>query len=77
MHNTYFTLPVLFIMISNHYPMTYSHEQGWLVLIAIMIAGALIRQYFVMRHSGRANVGHASGCRGDSAGFDDRLNPGA
>ena len=55
-HNTYFTLPVLFIMISNHYPMTYSHEYGWLILIAIMIAGALIRQFFVMRHSGRANV---------------------
>ena len=55
-HNTYFTLPVLFIMISNHYPMTYSHEYGWLILILIMIAGALIRQYFVMRHSGRARL---------------------
>ncbi len=55
-HNTYFTLPVLFIMISNHYPMTYSHEYGWLILIAIMVAGALIRQYFVMRHGGRANL---------------------
>ena len=54
-HNTYFTLPVLFIMISNHYPMTYSHEQGWLVLGFIMMAGVLIRQYFVMRHGGNAN----------------------
>ena len=54
-HNTYFTLPVLFIMISNHYPMTYSHPQGWLVLIFIMLAGVLIRQYFVMRHSGKAS----------------------
>ena len=54
-HNTYFTLPVLFIMISNHYPMTYSHEQGWLVLIFIMLAGVLIRQYFVMRHSHKAS----------------------
>ncbi len=53
-HNTYFTLPVLFIMISNHYPMTYSHEHGWLVLIFIMLAGVLIRQYFVMRHSHQA-----------------------
>ena len=53
-HNTYFTLPVLFIMISNHYPMTYSHEQGWLVLIFIMLAGVLIRQYFVLRHSNKA-----------------------
>ena len=54
-HNTYFTLPVLFIMISNHYPMTYSHENGWLVLIFIMMAGVLIRQFFVLRHSGSAN----------------------
>ena len=54
-HNTYFTLPVLFIMISNHYPMTYSHQQGWLVLGFIMMAGVLIRQYFVMRHGGIAS----------------------
>ena len=54
-HNTYFTLPVLFIMISSHYPMTYSHPNGWLVLIFIMLAGVLIRQYFVLRHSRRAN----------------------
>ena len=54
-HNTYFTLPVLFIMISNHYPMTYSHAHGWLVLICLMLAGVLIRQYFVLRHSHRAS----------------------
>jgi uncharacterized membrane protein len=54
-HNTYFTLPVLFIMISNHYPMTYSHDNGWLVLIFIMLAGVLIRQFFVLRHSGSAS----------------------
>jgi uncharacterized membrane protein len=52
-HNTYFTLPVLFIMISNHYPMTYSHDNGWLVLTVIMLAGVLIRQFFVLRHRGR------------------------
>jgi len=49
-HNTYFTLPVLFTMISNHYPMTYSHPHGWAVLALIMAAGVLIRQYFVLRH---------------------------
>ncbi len=49
-HNTYFTLPVLFIMISNHYPMTYSHQYGWLVLAIIMMAGVLFRQFFVLRH---------------------------
>jgi len=52
-HNTYFTLPVLFIMISNHYPMTYSHRYGWVVLGVIMIAGVLIRQFFVSRRRGR------------------------
>ncbi|MBI2312640.1 MAG: urate hydroxylase PuuD [Betaproteobacteria bacterium] len=54
-HNTYFTLPVLFIMISNHYPMTYSHKYGWVVLGVIMLAGVLIRQFFVLRHGGRVN----------------------
>ena len=49
-HNTYFTLPVLFAMLSNHYSFTYSHPQNWLVLIAMMFAGAAIRQFFVMRH---------------------------
>ncbi len=54
-HNTYFTLPVLFIMISNHYPMTYSHPHGWLVLGVIMLAGVLIRQFFVLRHVAASN----------------------
>ena len=53
-HNTYFTLPVLLIMISNHYPMTYSHPQGWVVLGLMMLAGVLIRQFFVLRHVGKA-----------------------
>lgn len=55
-HNTYFTLPVLFIMISNHYPMTYGHKFGWLVLGVIMLAGVLIRQFFVLRHKGEVKV---------------------
>ncbi len=54
-HNTYFTLPVLFVMISNHYAMTYGHAYNWLILIAISLAGALIRVYFVARHKGRAS----------------------
>lgn len=49
-HNTYFTLPVLFTMISNHYAFTYGHEYNWLLLIGIFMAGALIRVYFVSRH---------------------------
>ena len=49
-HNTYFTLPVLFAMLSGHYSFTWSHPQNWLVLIMMMFAGAAIRQFFVMRH---------------------------
>jgi len=49
-HNTYFTLPVLFAMLSNHYSFTYAHPQNWLVLIGMMFAGAAIRQFFVLRH---------------------------
>ena len=49
-HNTYFTLPVIFAMLSNHYSFTYTHPQNWLVLILMMFAGAAIRQFFVLRH---------------------------
>jgi uncharacterized membrane protein len=52
-HNTYFTLPVLFIMISNHFPMTYGSPYGWLVLAAISAAGVLVRQFFLMTHKHR------------------------
>lgn len=54
-HNTYFTLPVLFVMISNHYAMTYGHKYNWLILIAITLIGALIRIFFVARHKGSAS----------------------
>lgn len=49
-HNTYFTLPVLFAMLSNHYSFLYTHPQRWLILFVMMLAGALIRQFFVQRH---------------------------
>jgi len=49
-HNTYFTLPVLFAMLSGHYSFTYTHPQNWLVLVGMMFAGAAIRQFFVLRH---------------------------
>ena len=52
-HNTYFTLPVLFVMISNHYSMLWGHEYNWLLLIAMSVAGALIRVHFVKAHFGR------------------------
>ena len=49
-HNTYFTLPVLLAMLSNHYGFLYNAQNKWLVLVAMMAAGALIRQSFVARH---------------------------
>ena len=49
-HNTYFTLPVLIAMLSNHYGFLTSHPRRWLVLCLLMAAGALIRQFFVQRH---------------------------
>ncbi|MFL9925719.1 urate hydroxylase PuuD [Herbaspirillum lusitanum] len=62
-HNNYFTLPILFIMISNHYAMTYTHRYSWLVLAAIMAAGVLIRHFFNLRHKGRVSIGFPiAGC---------------
>ena len=57
-HNNYFTLPVLFIMISNHYAMTYNHSYNWLVLAAMMAAGVLIRHFFNLKHKGRIVWGY-------------------
>lgn len=50
-HNTYFTLPVIFIMLSNHFPATYGHDWNWLVLILLAASGAAIREFFVVRLS--------------------------
>jgi len=52
-HNNYFTLPVLFIMISNHYPLTFGHRHAWLVLVAILLLAAFVRHFFNLRHVGR------------------------
>jgi uncharacterized membrane protein len=49
-HNTYFTLPVLVAMLSNHYGWLYQGRHNWLVLVLLMLAGALIRHSFVARH---------------------------
>jgi uncharacterized membrane protein len=57
-HNTYFTLPVLFAMLSNHYSFAYAANYNWLALTFIMLAGALIRQYFVARHKGTQHAGY-------------------
>ena len=54
-HNTYFTLPVLFVMTSNHFAMAYGHAYNWLILNGISLAGGLIRVYFVNLHKGSAS----------------------
>ena len=51
-HNNYLTLPVIFLMISNHYPMTYGHTHAWLVLMAILLIGAWTRHFFNLKHKG-------------------------
>jgi uncharacterized membrane protein len=57
-HNTYFTLPVIFAMLSNHYSFMYTHAHNWLILFCMMVGGALIRQFFVQRHG--YHLGRAS-----------------
>ena len=52
-HNTYFTLPVLIAMLSNHYGWLYAGKSNWLVLVLLMLAGALIRHSFVARHKAK------------------------
>ncbi|MEI8595384.1 urate hydroxylase PuuD [Photobacterium sp. Hal280] len=49
-HNNYLTLPVLFIMISNHFPSTYGSEYNWLILAGLAVFSILVRHYFNTRH---------------------------
>ena len=52
LHNNYLTLPVIFIMISNHYPLIYATKYSWIIISIILIIGALIRHFFNIRHTG-------------------------
>jgi len=52
-HNTYLTLPVLFMMISNHFPMIYQNRWNWLIVLALSAIGGLVRHVFVLRHTHR------------------------
>ena len=53
LHNNYLTLPVIFIMISNHYPVIYATKFSWIIISLILIVGALIRHYFNIKHTGK------------------------
>lgn len=65
-HNNYLTLPVLFLMISGHYPMTFMSPYAWLMVGFILIAGALVRFFYNQRHAGKGDKwwawGVAAGC---------------
>jgi uncharacterized membrane protein len=52
-HNNYLTLPVVFTMISNHFPTTYGHSYAWLILVVLLVIGAWVRHFFNLRHEGR------------------------
>jgi len=55
LHNNYFTLPVLFTMVSSHYPATYGHHWNWLVLAGLALVGVATRHWFNLRNQGRPN----------------------
>lgn len=55
-HNNYLTLPVVFIMLSSHYPSTYGHEYGWAILIGMFVVGGLVRHWFNMRNAGNKGI---------------------
>jgi uncharacterized membrane protein len=52
-HNNYLTLPVVFTMISGHFPSTYGHSWSWLILVVLLVIGAWVRHFFNLRHTGR------------------------
>ncbi|MGN6110395.1 MAG: urate hydroxylase PuuD [Kofleriaceae bacterium] len=51
-HNNYFTFPLLFIMVSNHFGAAYAHHLNWLILIAVMVGGAGVRHFMNVRYLG-------------------------
>ncbi|MFW7381946.1 MAG: urate hydroxylase PuuD [Oligoflexus sp.] len=55
-HNTYFTLPVIFAMLSHHSSLMYRHPNNWLILLGMMTAGCLIRHFFVLRHKAQIKL---------------------
>ena len=56
LHNNYLTLPVLFIMVSAHFPFTYGHEQGWAILAGLMVVGVAVRHWFNLRGKDETNA---------------------
>jgi uncharacterized membrane protein len=53
LHNNYLTLPALFLMISNHYPLSFATRWNWLIVALVIVVGAVIRHFYNVRHAGR------------------------
>jgi uncharacterized membrane protein len=53
LHNNYLTLPVLFLMISNHYPLSFATRWNWVIVAVVIIVGGVIRHFYNARHAGR------------------------
>jgi uncharacterized membrane protein len=56
LHNNYMTLPVLFVMVSNHYPATFGHRFNWAILAGLSLVGVAARLFFNLRNQGRRNA---------------------
>ena len=54
-HNNYLTLPVLFLMLSNHYPLAFATEYNWIIAALVFLMGVTIRHYFNSKHAGTGN----------------------
>jgi uncharacterized membrane protein len=54
-HNNYLTLPVLFLMISGHYPLTFTSPHAWIMVGCVLVAGAVVRHFYNERHAGRGD----------------------
>jgi uncharacterized membrane protein len=76
-HNNYMTLPVVFIMMSSHYPTTYGHEYNWAILIAAFAVGAVVRHWFNLRNKGTPRLwpipAAAAGLIAIMVAFDSRI----
>ncbi|TIN77100.1 urate hydroxylase PuuD [Mesorhizobium sp.] len=55
LHNNYLTLPVLFLMLSNHYPLAFATQFNWVIASLVFIIGVLIRHYFNTMHARKGN----------------------
>src|SRR6202008_3431984 len=68
-HNNYLTLPVIFVMISNHYPLAYATRWSWVILALVIVMGGVIRHFYNSRHQGLPSPWWTWGVAGACAGL--------